>query len=258
MFLQTNTVKAELKRGGLVYGTSLADCLDPEMPLILAAAGLDFFFVDTEHSPAGYGQIRAICRSARAANVIPLVRITVNNSALISRALDVGAMGVIVPQIRSAAEARAAMDAMKFPPAGHRGYGLGSIITDLKSTSAPDEVISANKETLAVMMIESVEGVQAVDEIAGVPEVDALFIGPYDLSLALGILEQFDHPLFWEAVEKVITAGKKAGVAVGMQSARMPMLRRAKEMGARFLMYASDVSILLNGYRNGIAELKSV
>ena len=88
------------------------------------------------------------------------------------------------------------MDALKFPPMGHRGYGLGTIVTDLKGNSAQEEVTSANRETMAVMMIESQEGVQAVDEIAAVPEVDALFVGPYDLSLALGILEQFDSPLF--------------------------------------------------------------
>ena len=136
---------------------------------MLAAAGLDFFFIDTEHSTTTYAQIQGLCRTGRGAGVIPLVRVTQNESWLISRALDVGAMGIIVPRIHSAAEARAAMNALKFPPLGHRGYGLGSIVTDLKGVSAQEEVNSANRETMAIMMIESQEGLQAVEEIAAVP-----------------------------------------------------------------------------------------
>jgi 2-dehydro-3-deoxyglucarate aldolase/4-hydroxy-2-oxoheptanedioate aldolase len=255
--LQKNTVKERLKTGGLVYGTSLGGCLEPEISIVLAAAGVEFFFIDTEHSVTTYPQIQGLCRTARGAGVIPLVRITRNEPSLISRALDVGAMGIIVPQVHSASEASAAMDALKFPPLGHRGFGLGTIVTDLKGNSAQEEVNSANRETMAVMMIESQEGLQVVDEIAAVPEVDALFVGPYDLSLSLGILEQFDSPLFLTALEKVIQAGTNAGIAVGLQSKDLSLLKRAREMGARFIIYSSDYSVLLSGYKEGIARLKS-
>jgi 2-keto-3-deoxy-L-rhamnonate aldolase RhmA len=255
--LQKNTIKERLKSGGVVYGTSLGGCLEPEISIVLAAAGVDFFFIDTEHSTTTYAQVQGLCRTARGAGVIPLVRVTQNESSLISRALDVGAMGIIVPRVHSAAEARAAMDALKFPPLGHRGYGLGTIVTDLKGNSAQEEVTSANRETMAIMMIESQEGLRAVEEIAAVPEVDALFVGPYDLSLALGILEQFDNPVFWKALERVINAGTKAGIAVGLQSKDVALLTRAREMGARFIIYSSDYSVLLSGYKGGISQLKS-
>jgi 2-keto-3-deoxy-L-rhamnonate aldolase RhmA len=255
--LQKNTVKERLKAGEVVYGTSLSGCLEPEISIVLAAAGLDFFFIDTEHSTTTYAQIQGLCRTARGAGVIPLVRVTQNECSLISRALDVGAMGIIIPRVHSAAEARAAMDALKFPPLGHRGYGLGTIITDLKGNSAQEEVNSANRETMAIMMIESQEGLRAVEEIAAVPEVDTLFVGPYDLSLALGILEQFESPLFLKALEKVINAGTKAGISVGLQSKDMVLLTRAREMGARFIIYSSDYSVLLSGYKEGISRLKA-
>jgi 2-keto-3-deoxy-L-rhamnonate aldolase RhmA len=255
--LQKNLVKERLVAGGKVYGTSLGGWLEPEFPIILAAAGLDFFFIDTEHSAASYEQIKGLCRTARGAGVVPLVRVTENSSALISRALDVGAMGIIVPRINSADEARAALDAMKFPPVGHRGYGLGSIVTDLKGNRAQEEVGSANRETLAVMMVESQEGLQAVEEIAAVAEIDVLFIGPYDLSLSLGIIEQFDNPIFDKAIERIINAGQKAGLAVGLQSGNQALLRRAREMGARFLICGSESSILLEGYRNALATMKA-
>jgi 2-keto-3-deoxy-L-rhamnonate aldolase RhmA len=256
--LQTNTVKQQLKAGHCVYGTSLEDCLDPEIATVLAAAGLDFFFVDTEHCTASYAQIQALCRVGRSAGIIPLVRVTQNEPALISRALDVGAMGVIVPRVHSADEARAAVDVMKFPPLGHRGFGLRTIVTDLKSHTAQEEVDSANRETMAVLMIESVRGLESVEKIAATPELDALFVGPYDLSLSLGIVEQFDNPLFWNSLERVIRACKQAGIAAGLQSRDMPLLTRAREMGARFLMYGSDVSVLFAGYKEAISELKVV
>jgi 4-hydroxy-2-oxoheptanedioate aldolase len=254
--LQKNTVKERLRAGGLVYGTSLGGCLEPEISVVLAAAGVDFFFIDTEHSTTTYAQIQGLCRTARGAGVIPLVRVTENASSLISRALDVGAMGIIVPQVHSAMEARAALDALKFPPLGHRGFGLGTIVTDLKGSSAQEEINSANRETMAVMMIESEEGLRAVDEIAAVPEVDALFVGPYDLSLALGIIEQFDNPVFWKALERVINAGTNAGIAVGLQSNDLSLLTRSREMGVRFMIYGSDYSVLLSGYKAGMSRLR--
>lgn len=254
--MQKNTVKQRLKAGEIVYGTSLGGCLEAELPVVLAAAGLDFFFIDTEHSITTYSQIQGLCRTGRGAGLVPLVRVTQNEPSLISRALDVGAMGIIVPRVHSAAEARAAMDTLKFPPLGHRGYGLGSIVTDLKGNSAQEEVDSSNRETLAAMMIESQEGLAAVNEIAAVPEVDVLFVGPYDMSLSLGILEQFDNPIFLRALEKVIQAGTKAGLAVGLQSKHMSLMKRAREMGARFMIYSSDISVLLDGYKRGLAELK--
>ncbi len=166
-------------------------------------------------------------------------------------------MGIIVPRVNSAAEAQAAIAAMKFPPIGRRGYGLGSIVTDLKGRPAQDEISSANRETLVVMMVESREGLAAVDEIAAVPEVDVLFIGPYDLSLSLGIVEQFENPVYIKSLERIIDSGHKAGVAVGLQSGNPGVLKRARDLGARFLICGSESSVLLEGYRKTLATMKS-
>jgi 2-keto-3-deoxy-L-rhamnonate aldolase RhmA len=254
--MQTNLVKQNLKAGKCVYGTSLEDCLDPEMAVVLAAAGIDFFFIDTEHSPANYSQIQALCRSARAAGIVALVRVTENQSPLISRALDVGAMGIIVPRVRSVEAVRAAVDVVKFPPLGHRGFGLRTIVTDLKPQSALEQVESANRETMFVPMIETREALDCVDEIASVPGVDALFIGPYDLTLALGIIGQFDNPIFLQALDRVIKAAEKAGIGAGLQTRDVSLLLEARNRGARFLLYSSDVGVLFDGYKKAIGELK--
>jgi len=256
--MQRNTVKEKLHAGQIAYGTSLEDCLDPEIPVILAAAGLDFFFIDTEHCPATYPQIQALCRSARRAGVIPLVRVTENDSSLISRALDVGAMGIIVPRLGSVEEAKAALHVMKFPPLGRRGFGLRAIVTDLEKKPAKEQIESANKETMVVLMIETREALECVEEIAAIPGVDALFVGPFDLTLSLGILQEFENPIFWSAIDRVIAAGTKSGVAVGLQSRDMPMLLETRKRGGRFLLYSSDAAVLFEGYKQAIGQLKGI
>jgi 2-keto-3-deoxy-L-rhamnonate aldolase RhmA len=254
--MHPNAVKAKLRRGECVYGTSLEDCLSPEMPVVLAAAGLDFFFVDTEHSPASYSEIQALCRTAHDRGIVPLVRVTENLPPLISRALDVGASGVIVPRLKSAEEVRAIVKCVKFSPLGERGFGLRSVNTDLKGGLAPAAIEASNRETMVVAMIETREAVEAVEKIAAVKGVDALFIGPYDLSLSLGILENFDSPIFWGAVDRVLAAAKAEGIAAGAQSRNLSMLAEIKKRGGRFLITGSDVAMLLDGFTRAMKELK--
>ncbi len=255
--MQKNTLKEMLKAGKCVYGTSLEDCLGSEMPVILAKAGLDFFFVDTEHSPASYSEFQALVRSARCAGITALLRVTQNRPELISRALDNGAMGIIVPRAKSLEDARQALDIMKFPPEGHRGFGLRTIVTDVMQGPAAEEIASCNRETLAVLMIETTTALEQVEEIAKLPGLDVLFIGPYDLTLALGIIEQFDSPIFWNAVDRVVAACRAAGIAAGLQTGRMPLMLEARRRGMRFLMYNSDVGILLSGYQQAMQEVKA-
>ena len=208
--MQRNTVKESLKKGLSVFGTSLTDCRDPEFATLLHAAGLDFFFVDMEHSPTTYSEIQGLCRAGRAAGILPMARVPQNESFLITRALDVGAMGLVVPRVHSPAEARSAVGYMKYIPVGRRGFGMRSIITDYQWTNARDEMDSANQQTLAVLQIESKEGLESVEEIASIPGVDALMIGPYDLSISMGIAEEFRNPVFWKAVDRVIHACSNA------------------------------------------------
>jgi 2-keto-3-deoxy-L-rhamnonate aldolase RhmA len=253
--MQKNKVKQRLQAGELVYGTSLTECFAAEFAVLLKAAGMDFFFVDTEHSPADYHQIQAICRAARAADILPMVRVTENVPFLITRALDVGAMGLVIPRVHSAQQARAAVEMMKYPPTGRRGFGMRSIITDHRWTNAVDEMRSADQETLAVCQIESKEGLSEVEQIARTPNLDVLFIGPYDLTISMGIAEQFETDTFWNAVDRVIAACNQAGSAAGLQTGDMAQLREARRRGVRFLLYSNDVTVLFEGYRDALANL---
>jgi 2-keto-3-deoxy-L-rhamnonate aldolase RhmA len=254
--MERNTVKEKLKKGLSVFGTSLTDCRDPEFATLLHAAGLDFFFVDMEHSPTTYTEVQGLCRAGRAAGILPMARVPQNESFLITRALDVGAMGLVVPRVHSPGEARSAVSYMKYMPVGRRGFGMRSIITDYQWTNARDEMNSANQETLVVLQIESKEGLESVEEIATISGVDALMIGPYDLSISMGIAEEFRNPVFWKAVDRIIQACEKSGIAAGVQFGNMESLRECQRRGVRFLLYSNDVTVLLDGYKQAVALLK--
>ena len=254
--MQTNRIKHILRAGGSVLGTCVTDHTSPEIVTIFKAAGLDFFFIDTEHSVPSYRDVQTLVRVGRAANVIPLVRVTQSEYFLIARLLDVGAMGIIAPRINSPAQGRAVVDAIKFTPEGSRGYGLRGIINDYQYAGAQAEMESANRETMVVLQVESKECVDSIFEIAALPGVDALMIGPFDLSISLGVPGQFDHPVFWKAFDRMVEACNKAGIAPGIHMANAKSLKLAAERGARFLVCGSDASVLLSGYRLIVEQLE--
>jgi 2-keto-3-deoxy-L-rhamnonate aldolase RhmA len=255
--MHANRAKEALKRGEFVYGTSLEYCLDPEMPVLLAKAGLDLFFVDTEHTAADYHDIRALCRSARDFGITPMVRVTQNEAPLITRALDCGAMGIVVPRIHSPEEARSAVSYMKYPPAGRRGFGMHSIMTDFEWRNPVEMMAEVDRQTLVALQVESCDGLDSVEATAAVPGVDVLFIGPYDLTISMGIAEQFEGPEFWGAVERVVSACVANGIAAGIQTGDMKLLLEARRRGVRFLLYGSDYSVMFQAYRRSLEQMKS-
>ncbi len=251
--MQTNTIKQRLHEGGRTLGTCVTDHISPEIVTVFQAAGLDFFFIDTEHSVPSYRDVQTLVRTGRSMGVIPIVRVTQSEPFLISRLLDVGAMGIIAPRIGSVEEARRVVAAMKFPPQGQRGYGLRGIINDYQFAGAGPEMESANRQTMVILQMESKECVEAIFEIAAVPGVDAIMIGPFDLSISLGIPGDFEHPIFWQAFDRMVEACQKAGIAPGIHMGNAAQLSKAAARGARFLVCGSDASVLLAGFK-GIVQ----
>lgn len=255
--MQKNRAKARLEAGECVYGTSVEYCLDPEISLLLQKAGLDLFFIDTEHQAASYRDIRAICRTARDFNIPALVRVTQNEPALITRALDCGALGIVVPRVHSAAEAQAAIAAIRYTPQGNRGFGMHSIMTNFDWAEPVSMMAEANRETLAICQVESRQALESVEEIARTPGLDSLFIGPYDLSISMGIAEQFRSAEFWRAVDRVVAACKANRIAAALQTGEMWILKEARRRGVRLLYYSGDFALLFAAYKEKIAEIRT-
>ena len=227
-------------------------------PITVEIAGLvgyDWILIDHEHGPGGEDTLLHQLHAAAATPAFPIVRIAMNETPRFKRVLDMGAFGVMVPYVNTAAEARTAVNAMRYPPHGirgvakfNRGAGFGGDFEDY--------YLHAHERLLSVIQIETPEAVANIDEIAAVDGVDVLFVGPTDLSYNMGIRDQLESPRFTETLQKVSTAAKKHGKAAGILVHANPLVAKVRDLGYTFVALGSDgggVRTSLLGY---LATLK--
>jgi 2-keto-3-deoxy-L-rhamnonate aldolase RhmA len=238
------SLKQRLASGGPVVGT-FVKTPSPIVVEVLALSALDCLCLDAEHAPFDRGAIDGCIMAARAGGMDVLVRTASAAPAEILNALDCGATGVVLPHIRSAAEAEAAVAASRYG-AGGRGYAGSSRAAGYTGRSMAEHLAASAAQTVLVLQIEDVEAVRDIDAIARVPGVDALFIGRVDLTVALGASSQ-DDPRVLEAVEAVCAAGRRNGRTVGMFLSRPEDAAAWRDKGASLFLLGSDHSFLLSG-----------
>lgn len=208
-----NTLKAKLYGGEATLGTWHM-IGHPAVSEILAQAGFDWVAVDVEHGAFPWPQALDVVRAIQGRGCAALVRLPISAPEHVKWALDTGAEGIIVPMIRSAEDARQAVAYAKYPPRGERGIGIGR--AHGYGATFGDYVATADDETLVIIQIEHINAVDAIDAICAVPGVDAVFIGPYDLSGTMGLLGQVRHPDVEAAVARVLHAAQAANVVPGL------------------------------------------
>ena len=187
MGLRKNLLKEALKNGQPQYGCGFGQLRSQEVLKLLAAAGFHWAFIDCEHGGFDLETVQDLCRIAPYVNFTPLVRVADLQYALVARALDVGAPGVIFPRVESPDLLAQAISWTKFPPAGVRGYGLTPVNYDYAAVTIPQAIEHYNQETMVVLQIETETALNRVDELLDVPGVDVVMIGPADLSVSLGV-----------------------------------------------------------------------
>ncbi|HLM82975.1 MAG TPA: aldolase/citrate lyase family protein [Terriglobales bacterium] len=243
-------IRERVLNGELMGGTflNLGSSLTAE---IAGLAGLDWLLIDIEHGAGGRHELLSQLHAVESTPAAPIVRIAWNDPVRFKRILDLGPSGIMVPYVQSAEEARRAVAAMRYPPAGvrgvasmHRACGFGSHL---------DEYLrSANSQLLTVVQIETEAAVDHADEIAAVDGVDVLFVGPMDLSVSLGRARQWDHPVFSAALNKVVTACRNAGKVAGTLVLGEEQIQRSVADGFSFLALSSDGALVAKGM-GGIA-----
>ena len=248
--------KQKLSAGEVVCGTMLTECLRPEVMTALAASGVDFFIIDTEHSPGDLHEIEALVRASRQFGIAPLVRVTDNESFLITRLMDCGAAGIVAPRVDSAEEARRVVDAVKFPPQGRRGFGMRGILTDFSDASTAESIESSNRETFVVVQVESDEALKDLDKIVAVPGIDATMIGPQDLSISLGVPGQMAHEKLKAAYRRVLEVCKGSPVAAGVHMGDAARLNELRGDGYRFLAYSTDLALMMQSLKEGLRAVR--
>jgi 4-hydroxy-2-oxoheptanedioate aldolase len=219
---------------------------------ICAGAGFDWVLVDLEHGSATEADVLPVLQAVAATGVTPLVRVEANQQARFTKALDFGAAGIMVPHVDNADDARRAVAHLRYAPAGVRGVALMNRAAGYgaRGRAAIDD---ANERVVGVVQIESPEGVDRVDEIAGVDGVDCLFVGPADLTHSLGIFLEFDHPTYVTAVDRIRAAASRRQKALGVLVRTGEELARYRGLGFTFVALGSDTSFLATAARAAVA-----
>lgn len=221
---------------------------------IAGHAGFDFLLLDLEH---GAGDLETLYRQLQVAAGTPaaaLVRVAWNEPPRFKRALDAGADGIMVPYVRTPEEAAAAVAAMRYPPAGVRGVA-SSVRAARFGAQFAEYRAGSDAGLLTVLQIETADGVDAAREIAAVDGADVLFVGPNDLSFSMGLPQQFDHPDFIDALERVAGGARAAGKAAGILLQTLDQVPAAVERGYTVIAIGSDGAYVASGAQAALAAL---
>jgi 2-dehydro-3-deoxyglucarate aldolase len=235
-------IRAKLRSDGLSIG-SWMQIPHPSVAEIMGQAGYDWVAVDMEHGAVAVHQLPDLFRALELGNTLPLARIAHGQPKDCKQALDAGAGGIIVPMIESAEQLVAVRDTCRWPPAGTRGVGFSRANLFGKHFEAYREEAQA---PLLVAMIEHHRAVDELEAILAVDGLDAILIGPYDLSASMGLTAQFDHPDFCATMEKIRTlaAAKSIPAGVHVVAPSPEQLRQRLDEGYRFLAYSIDAVML--------------
>jgi 2-keto-3-deoxy-L-rhamnonate aldolase RhmA len=253
--MRHNAVKAKLRDGDLVVGTMVFEFNTSGIGRIASNAGADFVIFDTEHTGWGWETIGRMIAASREATV-SLVRVPSTERSLMSRPLDLGAMGLMVPMVQSGAQAQNIVDWSKYPPVGVRGAAFGVAHDGYIAHDNLQTMSSANDESLIMAQIETVDGLNNLDEIAEVDGVDVLWVGQFDLTNSMGIPGQFDHPSYLSALERVVKAADTNAKSAGFMVTSVDEARRMVDLGFRALAYSGDLWIYAKALGGAIDAIR--
>lgn len=251
--MRKNIVKEKLQRGEPSIGTWVA-IGNPLVAEILSHAGFDWLSVDMEHNAIDIESLQNCFYAMSTTDTVPFVRVPWNDPQILKRVLDVGAYGVVIPNVKTPEEAEMAVQACRYPPDGFRG--VGGIRGRLYG--GPDYFQKANEEIAVILMIEDTQAVRRIAEICNVPGIDSLFIGPNDLAASLGVPGGYDnpHPDHKAAVSQILQTGKRFNIPVGIHCGSAEEVNRRIEEGFQWMPIVSDARFLSSAVQNAIEQVK--
>ena len=250
-----SNLKERLKAGDAVHGCwlNMGSAISSE---IVGSAGFDWVLFDLEHGAGAESTLLPQLQALGNSDTVPLVRVESYEPARVKRVLDAGIKGVMFPQIQNADEAREAIANLYYPPIGRRGMAKMVRATQYGMDFEKYKEFT-KKGLLGIIQIETIESLNHLDEIASIEGADVLFLGPADLSLALGVFGQWDHPDFIQAVKAIGNAARKAGKATGIIFFDIDQYDFYYQNGFRFLASGSDMTFLSKGAQAMAKELNN-
>ena len=255
-----NHAKRKLAANALVLAMAVNQMRTPNVAMIAHACGFDAIYIDLEHNPTSLETAAAICVAALGVGITPIARVSSHASIDATRVLDSGALGVMVPHIQNAAQARSVVEACRYPPAGHRSVAGALPSLGYAAMSQAQAIERLNKETLLIAMIETPEAVENAGEIAAVEGIDTIHIGSSDLSAEMGVPGQYAHDKMRVAYEKVAAAAKNHGKSMGVGGVRedLPFQTWLLDLGVRYLTGGSDTGYILSAGRADVKQLRAL
>lgn len=227
-------------------------------PLVAEAlghAGFDWGVIDMEHSPVDMGGVLHLLQAIGNTKMVPLVRVPWNEPVMVKRVLDAGATTVLFPFVQNAAEAAAAVAATRYPPEGMRG--MAGMSRAAHFGMRPDYARHANAEVGVIVQLETADALDAIDAIAAVPGVDALFVGPADLSASMGFVGQSLHPAVMDRMGRAARRAAELGKPIGTLGANARDLVQYRALGYCFVALGADLGLLMQGSRAALQALRN-
>jgi 4-hydroxy-2-oxoheptanedioate aldolase len=241
-----NIAKERLVAGELSIGMGVKAVRGVEIARIMKTAGFDWLFIDLEHGPTSVETAYAISVAALDAGIAPIVRVPHGELALATRCLDGGALGIVIPHVDTAEEAKAMVNAFRYQPLGHRSIAGGYPQFGFAATPAAEVTKAMNDATLVIAMVETPRAIENADEIAAVPGLDVLLMGTNDLCLEMGIPGQLGDDRVVAAVQKVVAACKRHGKWPGLGGVySKDLMKRYIDMGMQVILSGNDLPLLL-------------
>jgi len=255
--VKSNRVKRLLAGGGIALGTMVFEFGTPGIGRIIASSGADFVLFDMEHTGWSTETLKSLFAACGGTNLVPMARVPAAQYHFIARALDVGAMGIMVPMVESEEQARLVAQSAKYPPVGRRGAAFGVAHDDYAGGDVAEKIRTANAEGLLIAQIETVAGLEEVERIAAVDAIDVLWIGHFDLTNSLGIPADFEHPAYLAAVQRVLNACRQHHKAAGFMVASPEEAREKLDQGFRCLAYWGDLWIYQQALSAAMQRIRS-
>jgi len=254
-----NAAKARLKKNQLALGIGVRLVRNVDIIKVMKAAGFDWLFLDLEHGGMSIQTACEISVAAQDSGIAPIVRVPYGELAMATRVLDGGALGIVIPHVDTAEEAREIADRLRYPPRGHRSVGGGQAQFDYAPMKLGEMTKRSDDNTLITVMIETPKAVRNAEAIAAVPGIDSLLVGSSDLSMEMGIPGENGHPKIQEAVDKVVAACKKHGKWAGMGGAYSEeLLQLYIGKGVKLLLAGNDLPMLTNAARTHQARVRAL
>jgi 4-hydroxy-2-oxoheptanedioate aldolase len=255
--LVENTLKETLQSGGVALGTMIVHLRQPAVAVMMKNAGWDYVFLDAEHGTFYPAAIADFCITARAVGLPVIVRVPgTNDPQRLYQTLDLGATGLLCPQSETVEQVEGIMHATKYFPAGQRGMSLRNVNTFWGKHKPSDVTTRLNQDTTIVLQVETKQGVENLDKMLKVPGVDAVFVGPADLSQTLGIPGDTAHPEVQKYVARVFESCHKAGIPCGIHTYDHATCTNWIQKGGRFMCLGNDAMWLQDGAQKALADVR--